>query len=190
MTHKMCLKKIFFKVLKLCLTFKKEITARVKTQISCIKREEFFVVICILDTHLVEDLWDFLLPHKKKRRKWGCFNSVLCSIKLVDPVFIKHVGMKACILLVKANNSKYQKYGRETPEIFLHQFIYLLTRVHGSSKMSRVLQVCWQKQDFLLAHFVKRWGVRLTSDNQYRFRYPEDSLWSCLKSIGCLCPEA
>ena len=83
--------------------------------------------------------------------------------------------MKACILLVKANNSKYQKYRKETPEIFLHQFIYLLTRVHGSSKMSRVLQVCWQQQDLLLAHFVKLWGMGLTSDTQYRFRYSEDS---------------
>ena len=37
--HKVYLKKIFFQVLKLCLTFKKEIIARVKTQISCIKWE-------------------------------------------------------------------------------------------------------------------------------------------------------
>ena len=127
---------------------------------------------------------------QKRREENGVVLTQCCVQQLVDPVFIKHVGMKACLLLVKANNSKYQKYRRETPEIFLHQFIYLLTRFHGSSKMSRVLQVCWQQQDLLLAHFVKLWGMGLTSDTQNRVRYSEDSLWSCLKSIGCLCPEA
>ena len=43
MTHKVCLKKIFFKVLKLCLTFKNEIIARVKTQISVLNGRSFLL---------------------------------------------------------------------------------------------------------------------------------------------------
>lgn len=73
MTHKMCLKKIFFKVLKLCLTFKKEITARVKTQISCIKREEFFCCNMYFRYTFGRRPLGFSSAPQKEEKKMGLF---------------------------------------------------------------------------------------------------------------------
>lgn len=70
MTHKECLKKIFFKVLKLRLTFKKEVIAKVKTQISYIK---WGGVFCCNVYTLGRKPLGFSSAPQKEEKKMGLF---------------------------------------------------------------------------------------------------------------------